>query len=1130
MRLSAEIPLSPRPQEHFFEDPTCRQVEKAEIDTAPMNSPKNGAAAKIVDLEQWMEALAFTPENGKIDEYVRRFDKQGLLIRVSRSGNDGKGIIDYGSRIKVGRETVTNLSQTENMVVLSCVCRLLDQGYAPSEITLEKPYKVGLDDKFLDILVSKKGKAFLMIECKTAGQEYQAELKKLKANGGQLLSYYPQDRGVSYIALYCSKPVAVSNRASRQVVLETAYEAIDANGLTGNNLSENFASWNQETFSSGLFEEAPYQIAEHPLRVKDLVDMKPEDGGKIFNSFAEILRRHVISDEPNAFNKIFNLFICKVQDEEKEGDEEKVDFQWMSNESPEAALNRLNDLYKRGLKSFLNMDVADHTWEELEASFVSMSEKDRAALRKMFNELRLYKNNEFAFIEVYDKETFEQNAEVVKSVVRLLQRKRLRYSEKQPFMGDFFERLLNTSVKQKSGQFFTPIPIARFVCDSLPFEKIIDAKIEAGDANFLPYIIDYASGSGHFLTEGLNRIDSILQLRVRDNRFKGKSIRENARAWSHGYKWASRFVYGVEKDYRLAKTSKVSCFLNGDGEANIIRGDGLGHFHYDKSYQKCGNKIWKPKDDKALDNPVFDVILANPPFSVKQCKTTIDKGDESFELFDRLSPESKEIEVLFLERTKHLLKEGGVAGIIFPVSLLSNGGICTDARILLLKHFKIVALVAFGPSTFMKTGTVTTAMFLIRRKPNDCQVAAKLVEDFCEGERFQDGAAFGHPNAFNAFARDVHGCLLADYANNLRNPELLELEIFKDYKRNFGESKEKRDLLKTKAYKTSDRFAQAESEFRVLKSYILAREKTRMECYLLTLGQNVITVRAPEKKEDEIRFLGYEFTDRMEHAGMRLLSGTGTIDTPLYDAGTSDNPNKINTLIKRGFSGEDGEIEPALTPWCARVPLWKLVAFDLAEFDALIRTAPKMPSKQFVCQTEKLGVLCDIRIGGTPSRNKPQFYQNGTNLWVSYRDINGNTIMDTKEKITDEAVEKSSVKIVSAGTVLMTFKLTIGKVAMAGVDLYTNEAIAALPVRDAYRTKIDADFLLALLSLFPGEIIQHENQGGNKFGKCLNIPFMKLIDIPLLSANDRKTFCATFADPKLSLEQKRQTLSRLLWG
>lgn len=94
--------------------------------------------------------------------------------------------------------------------------------------------------------------------------------------------------------------------------------------------------------------------------------------------------------------------------------------------------------------------------------------------------------------------------------------------------------------------------------------------------------------------------------------------------------------------------------------------------------------------------------------------------------------------------------------------------------------------------------------------------------------------------------------------------------------------------------------------------------------------------------------------------------------------------------------------------------------------------------------TEKLGNIATIEIGGTPLRSNNAFYMNGTNVWVSVSELNGNVIIDSREPITDEGVKRSSVKLVKAGSVLMSFKLTIGKCAIAGVDLYTNEAIAAI--------------------------------------------------------------------------------------
>ena len=94
--------------------------------------------------------------------------------------------------------------------------------------------------------------------------------------------------------------------------------------------------------------------------------------------------------------------------------------------------------------------------------------------------------------------------------------------------------------------------------------------------------------------------------------------------------------------------------------------------------------------------------------------------------------------------------------------------------------------------------------------------------------------------------------------------------------------------------------------------------------------------------------------------------------------------------------------------------------------------------------TCKLGDIATIEIGGTPLRSNNAFYANGTNVWVSVSELNGNVIMESRERITYEGVRKSSVKLVKQGSVLMSFKLTIGKCAIAGVDLYTNEAIAAI--------------------------------------------------------------------------------------
>jgi restriction endonuclease S subunit len=99
-------------------------------------------------------------------------------------------------------------------------------------------------------------------------------------------------------------------------------------------------------------------------------------------------------------------------------------------------------------------------------------------------------------------------------------------------------------------------------------------------------------------------------------------------------------------------------------------------------------------------------------------------------------------------------------------------------------------------------------------------------------------------------------------------------------------------------------------------------------------------------------------------------------------------------------------------------------------------------------ETKPLGEVCDFNIGGTPSRKEPTYWDDGKNLWISVRELNGGYIYDTNEKITDLGVKKSSVKLFTKDTVLFSFKLSIGKTAIVGAPMYSNEAIAGINTKD----------------------------------------------------------------------------------
>lgn len=101
-----------------------------------------------------------------------------------------------------------------------------------------------------------------------------------------------------------------------------------------------------------------------------------------------------------------------------------------------------------------------------------------------------------------------------------------------------------------------------------------------------------------------------------------------------------------------------------------------------------------------------------------------------------------------------------------------------------------------------------------------------------------------------------------------------------------------------------------------------------------------------------------------------------------------------------------------------------------------------------VWQTKRLGEICEIELGKTPARANKAFWDENretSNVWLSIADLlnaEDNVATDSKEYLSDKGAAVS--KIVRKGTLLVSFKLTLGRVAFAGRDLYTNEAIAAL--------------------------------------------------------------------------------------
>lgn len=621
-------------------------------------------------------------------------------------------------------ERIVDLTKPENHSVVMMLIKLFEKGYSKSVITLEKQWQLGHSDSgSLDIMIKNPSNDDIyMIEVKSSSEINSYVNLKNEKKLKQVFSYAIQEKTTKIISFY-----AFDFDEKKDLFFNVYTENILKDSQ---NVDDFFERWNK------VFDKSDYinrnnifNVSQSVKKYEDLENISNNDTKTLFNQFATILRLYSISDKPNAFIKMINLFLAKIGDEVTANKEYKVKdkngsthsfngmkFQYIYGvDTPESFMKRLNELYKDGMHEYLKKDVIDYNDDEIE-QFIHGGDEEQ--LLEIFDNLRLKKNNNFAFIDVYDDETFYLNYEVVKSVVELLENYKFKYETKHQFLGDFFEELLNTSLKQEAGQFFTPYPIVDFMIDSLPYDSYINEAIKNGKASFVPSVIDYACGAGHFLISSMARTQSIIQkIKDEENNLTPTQTTKINAFTTDPYSWVTKEnCVGIEKDYRLAKTTKIATFLNGDGDAEIISGDGINKFNskdYENTVLHCNaNKCEK-----------FDFLISNPPYSIDGFmrnfnKNGITPSSSDFTLLTKLNYSDSAIETFFVERAEQLLKKNGYAAIVLPQSILSNGKY-ENMRRFILDNFVIKGLLMTSDITFSGTTTSPVILFLRKKKRNN---------------------------------------------------------------------------------------------------------------------------------------------------------------------------------------------------------------------------------------------------------------------------------------------------------------------------------------------------------------------------------------------------------------------------
>lgn len=362
-----------------------------------------------------------------------------------------------------------------------------------------------------------------------------------------------------------------------------------------------------------LFEEIP-NIPKAGQRLEDIGKFKRKDLKTPHNLKVvfKAIRNHLAGNfvgatrDEELAKELINLIFCKIYDERFTKPDDVVTFRIGVAEDLSEVKERIIDLFEK------------------------------------------VKSKYSAVLDVSDKINLDQHA--MAYVVGELQNYSLIESERD-VIADAFETFIGYSLKGEQGQFFTP-------------RNIVKLMVEIVNPQPGELVIDPACGSGGFLVESLKHMWDALEEQAKDYKWTDLALNEEKVAT------AIHNIRGVEKDNFLSRVAKAYMAIIGDGKGGIFCEDSLEE-----------PSEWKDKAKQSISLKKFDVLLTNPPFGrdikvvgedkLKQYDLAYNwkKEGETFEKTNKLKKEEAP-QIIFIERSLQLLRDGGRMGIVLPETFL----------------------------------------------------------------------------------------------------------------------------------------------------------------------------------------------------------------------------------------------------------------------------------------------------------------------------------------------------------------------------------------------------------------------------------------------------------------------------
>lgn len=387
-------------------------------------------------------------------------------------------------------------------------------------------------------------------------------------------------------------------------------------------------------------------------------------------------------------------------------------------------------------------------------------------------------------------------------------------------------------------------------------------------------------------------------------------------------KWYEKGIFGIEKDYRLARVSKIALFMHGAGEGNIVFGDGL------DSYPA-----------KGIENSEFDILVANPPYSVSGFKPHLDLKNNTFNALPTISPTGSEIEVLFVERISQLLKSEGVAAVILPSSLLNKEQESyIAARASILRNFKIRCITSLGSKTFSETGTATVVLFLEKFKepPKRIDLAEDSVNAIFKSLSLNNWA---DKKIFEDYLQrtSVSEELFLKFVNRQGDfTEFAKSRHFKKYVDDFKESSELMGLWKKKSFQVKDQETKKAEINKLFFDKYHAIERDKLLIFSMIYDQTTLLIDSPSETKDQEQFLGYKWSKRRGQEGMTSLS----CGSKLYSNENRKDSDKLAYLVQSTFSNKTVQMPDEVSTYYTFTATKNLIDFDSAKFTQIIQTTP----------------------------------------------------------------------------------------------------------------------------------------------------------------------------------------------